>query len=251
MRKKPLPKREIEACHRLRRMREEFVGMTQEACASRLGITRTALVNYELARTPIPVEVGLRFCRHYIISEEWLATGKFVSMFKAAKMASSGDDIIKIFARQCMDLLSDPVCKTIPQGMRFTEAYDTFLAPRYAEIAQTFTHHPRIVFSEVDGPELMANYLNAMLDRWLLMLGNAAISKRKRQAEVQAVFVRAMTTIGDHLFRRFAGWEPDAETLRKLSWLRESLENPAIKLGPLHEENRPKESAVPDVAVVK
>jgi transcriptional regulator with XRE-family HTH domain len=47
----------------------------QEEFAAQVGLSRNQLANYENGRTPLPSGVALRICRHFIIGEQWLATG--------------------------------------------------------------------------------------------------------------------------------------------------------------------------------
>ncbi len=76
MRKTKLSKRELEICERLRQARE-LCELNQAGCARQLGIERSTLLNYEQCRTPVRFGIALRFCRQFIFSEEWLATGRF------------------------------------------------------------------------------------------------------------------------------------------------------------------------------
>ena len=60
---------------RLRDARE-MLGQTQASVALQIGLGAGTLLNYEHCRTPLRFNVALRFCRQFIVSEEWLATGK-------------------------------------------------------------------------------------------------------------------------------------------------------------------------------
>lgn len=84
MRKQALSKREIGICRRLRAGRERL-GWTQQRCADAIGIDRGSLTNHEYLKSPLRYEVALRFCRNLVISEEWLATGKYLALETIAK----------------------------------------------------------------------------------------------------------------------------------------------------------------------
>ena len=78
-----LSNREGQICGRIREIRE-WLGFTQNDCARRIGIERSALVKYGIGRTPLRYDIALRFCRQLILSEEWLATGRFDACHAAA-----------------------------------------------------------------------------------------------------------------------------------------------------------------------
>lgn len=240
MRKTKLSKRDRDICSRFREARE-FLGITQLSCAKQIGIERSTLTNYESGVTPIKYEVALRFCRQLIISEEWLATGKAVAMWNAStkygyKPGADLTSLSTIFFRQCMDLLSEQICQRIPPGTLFSEAYDNFLVGRYAQLAEQFFYLPRIIFSENDKPQLAANLFSAYLERWLKLLSNESLRLKKDQWEVQRQFVRAIIEANNHIFSKFLGAKSDPTTLAALDWLKKSLTNSELKLGPLHVE---------------
>ena len=103
-----LPKREQDICRRVRAAREHL-GLIQEAVAAQIGVTRSSLANLELRRNPLSVQVGMRLCRQFVISERWLATG-------------AGD------MRQHLDFPVRLRHELIPLAMPFSEAYDRFMA---------------------------------------------------------------------------------------------------------------------------
>src|SRR5580693_7622711 len=76
MSKSRLPKTELEICARFHFARDRILKITQAACAAEIGVERGVVVNYEIGRTALRYDVALRFCRQFIISEEWLATGR-------------------------------------------------------------------------------------------------------------------------------------------------------------------------------
>ena len=228
MQKRRLSNRESQICQRLRDGRER-ADVNQSNCAARIGIKRTTLANYENEVTPLPWEVGLRFCRQCIISEEWLATGAFAAMHKAGpqhgiRSPTELDNWNMGYSRQCLDLLSEPICQKIPRGALFSEAFDHYLAPRYEELAARYFFTPRIVLTDVDDPKLMADFLRVILLRWLDCLkfeavgGNASFLQRQ--------FTRCMFEAGDFVFKGFMGKPASAP-----EWLRQYANNPGSRLG--------------------
>ena len=115
---KPRPSAEsVEIGQRLRQMRDDL-GLSQSVAASELRVSRAQLANYEEARTPLRVEVGLDACSKFIYSEKWLAAG-------------GGD------ARQLMNLRDDPIVHKLKRGTAFGAAYREILAPRYEQLLST------------------------------------------------------------------------------------------------------------------
>jgi transcriptional regulator with XRE-family HTH domain len=230
-----LPEREKAICSRLREARE-FVGITQTECAKQIGTERGTLVNYESGRTPLRAPMALRFCRTLIISEEWLATGKLDSVQRAAKKHGIGQNSEmnrKIFSRQCMDLFSEPPAARLPHNILFSEAYDSVLAPIYAELVQNFFYQPRIVLHDSDSEYVGYNFLRAMVERWLYILSNESL-KSKKQGLVHRSFVRAMYEAGDLIFLKYLGRKVEPQKLQQLEWLRLACTDPNTVLGPLH-----------------
>src|ERR1700709_2767333 len=74
---------EIAVCLRVKEARE-IAQVTQEKLAELIGIPRDRLSTYEKCRAPIKFDLALRICRQLIISEEWLATGKFEILERVA-----------------------------------------------------------------------------------------------------------------------------------------------------------------------
>lgn len=66
--------RALEVGQRLRQAREAL-HLSQIDFAASIGLTRDKLANYERGRTPLPTWIALQICRHFIIGEQWLATG--------------------------------------------------------------------------------------------------------------------------------------------------------------------------------
>lgn len=173
MRKLKLPNAETEICGRLRYAREHVAKVSQAECAAQINQDRSTLANYETARTPLRWEVALRFCRQFIISEEWLATGRFglaqnavknkiETDFSAEKWLRFGE---QISMRQCMDLFSEDITIRLKPGALFSEAFETVLKERYAELVSNNAFDPRIIFSSADNPSIGLNFLNAANER--------------------------------------------------------------------------------------
>jgi hypothetical protein len=213
--------------------------MTQAACAKAVGIERGTLVNYELGKTPLRCEVALRFCRQMILSEEWLATGRFDACHSAAqqygfKRESNWAPMDKlVFIRQCVDLLSEPLSLHVPPGTLFSEAYDRFLAPKYRELVGTFFHHPRIRFSDSDKPELAISWLTVVNERCVAMLLNEANRRKVDVPLVWRKFIRCLFEATDLTFRKFMGFNLTKDDWEDLSWLRDAVTDPAAVVGPL------------------
>jgi hypothetical protein len=102
-----------------------------------------------------------------------------------------------------MDLISEPICRRIPPGMLFSEAYDKFFAARYAELAQKFFHVPRIIYSENDPPSRNVNIVMAYCARWLKLLANEALRLNRNQADVQNAFIKGFLAAGGNLFLKY------------------------------------------------
>jgi DNA-binding XRE family transcriptional regulator len=233
MRKTKLPIREVEICQRLRAAREEL-GRTHQECAMRIGIPRTTLLNYEMEKTPVRFELALRFCRQFVISEEWLATGRHEATEASALKHGQpkGTDLHSlhtVFFRQCMDLLSEPICRQIPPGTLWGAAYDAYLAPLYAKLVQQFFFFPRIIVTDEDMPELGIEFLNAVLERYLKMLSNEALRLKAEPKSVQRSFIRALLESNDIIFKRFIG----LPTPKIPKFLREIVLSPDRPIGAL------------------
>lgn len=110
-RRRTLPARERQICARLRVIRET-VGLTQQELADQLGLTRQRLASYEEQRVAIRFDVGIKLCRHLIVSEHWLATG-------------SGEQ------RQHLGLGIEMVPRSVSMNALYSEVFDGHLAPFY------------------------------------------------------------------------------------------------------------------------
>ena len=241
--------REQQICQRLREARE-FLGITQQGCALQLGIQRSTLVNYENGRSPVRVGLALRFCRQFIISEEWLATGRYEACHEAAKAHGQGwnremDE--KVFRRQCMDLLSEPEVFRMPTNILYSQAYDQALASIYAKTVRQFFYNPRIVLNDSDHPQLCTNLLTAIHGRHLLLLTSEALRLKKLPTAVTRAYTRCVFQASDLVARKFMGARLTPQMLKSLAWLRAATTDPTIALGPLLVEVEPqeREQAIP------
>ena len=104
-----LPQREAEICLRLAEARK-WLEIDQAAAARKIGIPKSTLSNYELCVVPLKADLALRICRKFIISEEWLATGRLTLIEKAGKLhgVEPHPSLRRIYVRMCMDLASAP-----------------------------------------------------------------------------------------------------------------------------------------------
>ena len=236
-----LPPREIDINLRLKEAREAL-GIAQVKFAEVVGITKDRLSSYEQNRAPLKCDLALRICRHWIISEEWLATGKFEAVKSVAPRhgLSDVDGLPEIFRRQAMDLLSEPIVHQIPPGTLFSDAYDKFLRARYAALIDEFFFTPRIVLSDADTPPLMLNLMRVLTERWLMMIGSEAVRIGKTESLAQRSFVRTIYEANDFLFRRHMGYKDRPEALKKLDWLRQALNFYDMPIGELHAGDSPK-----------
>jgi transcriptional regulator with XRE-family HTH domain len=233
-----LSEREKKICARLREARE-LLGYTQTRCAEDIGIERGTLVNYESGRSPVRASLGLRFCRTLIVSEEWLATGRFDACRRAAKQngqASSADLERKVFFRQCMDLFSEPVALRLNQNALFSEAYDATLAPLYGTLVVQHFYSPRVIFHESDSPRVSRNYLVAVIERHMLLLSNATAATGA-QAQMQHSYVIHAREAANLIFRKFAGHKLDAQTLARYEWLAKMSSEPHYAVDPRVRQN--------------
>ena len=232
VRKSKLPASELEVCARLRHAREEILGMTQAGCARQINLDRTTLANYETGRTPLRYEIALRFCRQFIICEEWLATGRFDACHQAAGQHGiapvAGWDYFdsQIFMRQCVDLLSDHTAINIKPGTLYSEAFAGVLAPRYSELVSVYFHLPRIGFTGGDNKELALNFLNAVNTRHSLLLKSPAAALGIGPGVLWAAYARCLLECSYLIYRKVKGDQLPEKLIGELAWLREIATNP-------------------------
>lgn len=226
MRKSKVPKAEIEICKRLRFAREKVLKITQAECARQIGLDRSTFSNYETARTPLRHEIALRFCRQFIISEEWLATG----YYDAARTAiiargvpgqgTDNDRVDFILIRQCMDLLSEPATLQINPGALFSVAFDGGLKTRYAELAQENPWNPRINFSDADQYELAVTFLRVIHERHCAILCDEAQRRGVKSALLWRAYLRQTYLCAYHICRRISISEFPGEVLASPDFVR-------------------------------
>ena len=135
-----LPKREVEICLRLRQVRIDLE-RTQAQFASDLGIGLGRLASYEYARAPVKFWLGDVFCKKFLISQRWLATGKEPQRFH-----------IKI---------SDEIISKIDNSALFSKVYDQYYAQKFESpggyIKKGMEHFPK------EGAKML---LNQSVEMW-------------------------------------------------------------------------------------
>lgn len=135
-----LPDREVDICLRIRQIRT-FLKKNQVEFASDLGITRDRLASYEYARAPVKYWLGDTFCKKFLISQRWLATGKEPQRFH-----------VKI---------SDEITSKIENNDLFSEVYEEHLKQIFESpegyIKRGLEHFPK------QGAKML---LNQAVDKW-------------------------------------------------------------------------------------
>lgn len=227
-----LAKGEIEICRRFRDARENVAKVTSSECARLLGIERSTLANYEFARTALRFDIALRFCRQFIISEEWLATGRYdlfheqvaregIIAHLPAQNWQEFDRIISI--RQSMDLLSDPSFIHIKPGALFSSAWTQILENRYRELLAGWWFIPRLNLSDDDRPEVGFNYLQAINERHVALLVNDAASLKTKPVTLRRAYIWYSIVCGITAFRILRGTPIDLNLASELMWLVNAL----------------------------
>ena len=141
---------------------------SQGEAARQVGITRERLASYEDSRVCLKVGIALKICRQLIIGERWLAEGGNYSRSGELDNPKSGmkplPECKNEVERLAMDLASDPVIRQFPEGTLFSEAWDQKLKARYQDLMLgSAGSWPRIMFTTGDNPELVRNYLDAVI----------------------------------------------------------------------------------------
>jgi transcriptional regulator with XRE-family HTH domain len=241
-----LSDRETAICRRLKSVREKL-GIDQSKVAKRLGVKREFISSLEKIRAPLRFDIGLRFCREFVVSEEWLATGEFHALnIEAAKRlpGSHGATLDEIFIRHCFDLWSEPLTRTIPPRTLFSAAFDNFLAPINAQLAGQNFYGPRLIPNEHDGVEIARSILEAHLDGRLLLLKNEAGKYAKDERVVQRVFLRAVFEVTEILWKRFMGMPTPEIGALHFRYLRDLTKFVDAPIGPLFADD-PSANAAP------
>lgn len=175
-----LPHREVEICRRIAAARA-LLGIDQAEAARKIGIPKSTLSNYELCVVPLKASLALRLCRHLIISEEWLATGEFLLATRAglSRGVGPGQGMDQIYMRQCMDLMGSAEAEALRPNALFSEAFDRSLRPVYERRIFELYYGIGIPSSAWSGtnPELGRDILNALVDRFMLLIGNEALRR--------------------------------------------------------------------------
>jgi len=182
-----------------------------------------------VARTPLRFDVALRFCRQFIISEEWLATGKhdlFHEAMLAKKIGNKAageiwpefDKVISI--RQSLDLLSEPAAIHIKPGCLFSVAFDQIFKNRYREIAFQHDLLPRIILSDADKPEIAINLLKAINERFIALLINDANARQKASASYWREYTMRVFEVSDLAYRTVRNSPLTPKFIEQFDWLR-------------------------------
>jgi len=233
------PPSELAIRQRLRVARERL-GLTHKECADQLGIPRTTLINYECGRARLQCGIALLFCRQFIISEEWLATGAYEALRAAAKEKGlSGTEIFEqelaFFFRQCVDLHSECAAQGIAVRGSLGDIYPHVLAPIYRRLAVQFFHQPLVTFRDTDSPKLVQNYVNVLLARWLRLLDNESAARQVAPGLVRRTMLRCLFEAGTVIFARMIGRAtPEVASSPAFAWLRTLVASPDVPIGPLY-----------------
>jgi len=142
--RKPLPKREREIGARLRSIRES-ARLSQNEMAHEVGVTRERLASYEDGRAPLRYDLALRICRHYIISELWLATGD--GPFD-----------------QYLDMIREPFPHNWPLDATYSQTFDQVLSRIYDKVARATGF--RMNLRTTESRSFLYNLFNFLIMRW-------------------------------------------------------------------------------------
>ncbi|HLX69449.1 MAG TPA: helix-turn-helix transcriptional regulator [Verrucomicrobiae bacterium] len=254
VRKTKLSPKDTAICQRLYWARERL-GQTQAEVARQIGLERSTLQNHEHCRTPIRFEVALRFCRQFIVSEEWLATGEYTACWSAARQhgikPDNNREVIekKVFFRQCVDLWYEPSTRDVPSGMLFGDAFDKHLSSEYRRLVSVFFHWPRVWLQDSDIPELASNFLTAINERFILLLSNEAKRRKLPDSAAWRVYTRYMVDLSDLVFRKMSGFKLRADEQSHLQRLRDDLFNQESQIPFLGESQVTEHRPASDVLV--
>jgi len=161
-----LPDREIAIGKRLRVIREHL-NLSQTQAAAQLGITRERLASYEDGRAPVRFDFALKFCRQFIVSEQWLALGesriiaRWMKRLSKPKRSFDWHDCDK---RMCMSLLLEPTFHDPKPGSLYSEAYDAFFDTVYEKLAHC--EFPRVAYLREGEACMLRNWFHALMDFW-------------------------------------------------------------------------------------
>lgn len=208
-------KRQDQICRRLKEVREDVLDVSLSGFAREIGITKERLASYEQCRAPLRADLALRMCRTWIISEEYLATGKFTAYEEAARKRGLFEvplPLTELAKRHCMDLWSEPEWKAARPGALFSEVYDQLLASKYRALVAKYVLGPRIVFTDdVPEPDLAQKLAAVLLKTWfnVLKCGNRscrdAAQWQKQRLFLADLVVRGIELLQEHLKRPNSG----------------------------------------------
>jgi DNA-binding XRE family transcriptional regulator len=221
---------EKEICGRLKELRGKL-GLTEIAAAAAVGISKHLWHNYEVRRAPLRCDVALRICRELIVSEEWLATGRFDAL---EAIAGKGKEMSEIYFRQCLDLRAEPEFLQLPPGTLFSDAYTNVLSAKYGELTRAFHRLPRLVLTDSDSDGLLVRYLTVVEERFFLMLRNESRRLKKEESLVCRQFLRCQIDFGTVLFKRFIGLPTPEIVGNRFDYLRALIGDAKHPLGALH-----------------
>lgn len=140
------------------------IGLTQSEFAGQLSITRDRLASYEDCRAPLRCDLALRMCRHFFISELWLATGALNE-----SMAKKGEHVpfSNLDARLTMSMAIEPSAlswlSTLGLSDSFGAFFNSWLKKEYFDLAAKSRGFPRITPMASDGPEYYDNAMACLL----------------------------------------------------------------------------------------
>jgi DNA-binding XRE family transcriptional regulator len=206
--RRPLPKRELEICERLKRVRV-MLGLSQDEAAAQIGISRERLASYEDGRVALRFEIALKFCRQFIISEQWLALGEDVLLERLAKVDHKTKEEVEwapLEIRMCMSLATEPEFQQVKAGTLFSDAFDKTLERVY--LLLRLNHgRPRYRVFAGDNPKILRHYLNCMVDFCLFQMDEKQTIK----------FFGALMEAGPKLAAKIRG-ESSKDCIMPVTW---------------------------------
>ena len=195
-----LPEREQDICGRLRRARELF-GYTQAKFAQKCGMSRDRLASYEQGRAPLRVDVALRVCRRFEISEEWLAAGRG-------------------YLQPCLQFNPDDYGGKVRLGALFSEAFDsTFERDVNAQFGKVFGDG-RVFLHEDDRPAMFRKLLRFLCEQWI-----SAIPPEYMEDFANAVMRSADRFMLDRKVKHASLSQDDMKRIRALWRVAAALDN--------------------------
>jgi len=155
-------RRQEEISFRLNDARESL-GFTQAEFANQIGITRDRLATYEDGRTPLRCDVALKACRHFFISEFWLASGAVSETdLKAGRLVR----FTELDARLTMALGVNPIAGSFPFGASFAECFEPHLRQAYNQQRESWQDLPAVIPLPTDGAEYLKHAVLCMMEFW-------------------------------------------------------------------------------------